>query len=66
VQDPQPISSTVKNEERFISEPRVAETKRMYYGISLEEDIAPVSQTECVNETPLKTQTEKSQALVET
>ncbi len=38
----------------------------MYYGISLEEDIAPVSQTECVNETPLKTQTEKSQALVET
>ena len=38
----------------------------MYYGISLEEDIAPVSQTECVYETPLKTQTEKSQAFVET
>ena len=62
MQDPQPISSSVKNEERFVCEPPVTDTERVHYGISLEEDIAPVSQLQYVYETPLKTQTEKSQA----
>ena len=44
----------------------MADTERVGYCISLEEEIQPESQTECVYETPDKTKTEKSQALEET
>ena len=44
----------------------MADTERVDYCISLEEEIQPESQTECVYETPFNTQTEKSLALEET
>ncbi len=52
-----PVLSTVKNEERFVCEPLVADAERVDYGISLEEEMQPESLTEYVYETPDKTQT---------